>query len=139
MADHNQDPIHPTPVAAGHPTALVDHIDSDSVHMTDLSGKVAQREAGTGSAGGRVEGADQQDGSNLTRAVGYSCLRRTCKFRNRMHSESHPSERLEVNIPSLVAVEEMCKSLVVRRSEITLLRVILLYPARWQRTRVYWE
>lgn len=89
MAVHIQDQkgIPPTIVAVGCPTVLAvchigsvtDRMDSEIPSLADPSEEVNLKEAGTGSAGGREAGVDRQDGSNLTRAVGCSCLRRTWK------------------------------------------------------------
>lgn len=98
-------------VAVGYPTVLVvdhigsamDRIDSGIPNLADPSEEVALRGAGTDSAGGREVGVDQQDGSNLTRAVGYLCLRRTWKsLAIRVSSKREVAGEL----PSLVAVEE---------------------------------
>jgi len=98
-------------VAVGCPTVLVvchigsvtDRIDSEVPSPADPSEGVVLKEAGTGSAGGREAGAGQQDGSNLTRAVGCLCLRRTWKS---------PSFRVSSKwgvaggLPGLVAIED---------------------------------
>ena len=85
MAVHIQDP-------ENHPTVL-GHIGS----------AVTLVEAGTDSVGGREVGVSRQDGTNLTRAVGYLCLRRT--WRSLAFRVSSKRE-IAGGLPSLVAVEE---------------------------------
>jgi len=95
---------YPTVLVIGHIGSVVDRIDS-GVPIADPSEEVALREADIDSAGGRAEvGLDQQDGSNLTRAAGYSCLRRTWKsLAFRVSSKRGVAGEL----PSLVSAEEM--------------------------------
>lgn len=152
MAVHTQGPrgekIHPMVVeaaSAGYPTVLVmDHIGSAVDHnnpvdpTADSSREATSREAGIGSVGDRgVEGVDQQDGSNLTWAVGHSCLHRTYK-----PPRFRISSKREITggyTKSCSCGREGSKSLVRRTKGITLLCVILLYPARWQRARICQE
>jgi len=128
-----QDPregIHPIVAAAGYPTVLaVGHIGSE-VPMAGCCQEEAAREADTGSAGDReVEGLDQQDGSKLTRAVGYLCLRRTWK--SLLFRVSSKREIAGEYTKFCSCGGELCKPLVVTRKKITLLCVILLRPAWW--------
>jgi hypothetical protein len=97
-------------VAVGCPTALevgqigsaMGRIDSEIPSLADPSEEVLLREAGTDSAGGRGAGVDQQDGSSLTRAVGYLCLRKTWKsLAFRVSSKREVAGEL----PGLVAME----------------------------------
>lgn len=137
VAVHTQDlkEIRPTIVVAGGPIVLVvghigsamDHIDSELAPGT-----------GTGSVGDReVAGVDQQDGSRLKRAVGYLCSRKTCKSLG--FKVSSKREIVGEYTKSCSCERKVCKSLVVRWKKISLLCVILLHPARWQRTTVYKE
>jgi len=77
--------------AAGYPIVLVvGQIGSEIPSLVDPSEEKVLREAGTGSAGDRgAEGVDQRDGSNLTRVVGYLCLRRTKSCS--LHHTAEPS------------------------------------------------
>jgi len=149
VAVHTQGPkeekIHPIVEAAGCPTVLaMGHIGSavdrnNPVDPTaDSSRKVASGEAGTGSAGGRgVEGVDQQDGSNSMWAVGHSCLHRTCK--SPRFRASSKRETAGEYTKSCSCGREGSQSLVGRTKTITLLCVILLHPAWWQRARIFRE
>jgi len=67
----------PTVLVVCHIDSVTDRTDSEIPSLVGPSEEVTLKEAGTGSAGGREAGVDRQDGSNLTRAVGCSCLRRT--------------------------------------------------------------
>jgi len=100
----------------GYPTVLALVMGNIGSAMARIDSEVAG-EAGTDSVGDReVAGLYQRDGSKMTRVVGYLCLRRT-KFCS--------------------CGGEVCKTLIVGRKRIALLCVILLHPARGQRTHVY--
>lgn len=77
--------VHTQNTGKEHPTALV-------ANHTEVGSEVevVPREVDTGTEGAReVEGVGQRDGSNLKRAVGYSCSHKTCKSAAfRMMSES---------------------------------------------------
>ena len=97
---------------------------------------VVPGEVGTDLVGGRgVEDVDRRDGSSLSPVVGYLCPHRTWKslaFRVSLRG------KVQANIPSLVTVEERekDKALAGRTKEGTLLLVVLLHPAWWQRASI---
>ena len=108
MVVHIQDPekgIRPTMVAVGHIGSAMDRMDSGIPSLAGPSEEVPLREAGTDSAGGREVEVDRQDGSNLTRVVGYLCLHRTWKT---LAFRASSKREITGELPSLVAVEERC-------------------------------
>lgn len=119
----------------GYPTVLALVMGNIGSAMARIGSEVA-REVGTGSVGDReVAGLYQRDGSKMTRVVGYLCLRRTWK--SPLFRVSSRWEIVSECTKSCSCGGEVCKTLIVGRKRIALLCVILLHPARGQRTYVY--